>query len=784
MAYLPLSFTRHASRITSTSNRFLIAVFLMNLTACSGGGGGGTVALEEVVALFGTNGSMWNDYVAGDVSTAIDAACNPASPPCFHGGEVRKVTATGKTSCAGLTAADDLGAFNWSCDASSGSAQFISTGLADGMYLSDLINFTAPGSFKTNAVTVFENGAAWGATPGSVWWLNPFEINNDGGSLSAIDSTIYLITNDTTANYTLTADKFSLVVQPGNTLTGPGSNVNVIDVSGANYGWIEGAIDASGDQIGVHFNTVLFSMLSHLDVSNGNNGVVLTNASYNTLSDVTSSSNQDGIDLGSSSNFNMLSGVTAINNNQSGIFLDTVTDNTFTDVISSNNGTNGVLLLNSINNSVTALTTANNVLGVVLSASSSNVFSSVTANNNTNIGVFLVGSTANTFLGVTANNNTNVGVTLDGSTANTFSGVIANNSAIYGVLLQNSSNNNTLQGITASNNGGSGVALQLAAHNNTLSGVTVTNNSVGGVFMDGSTANTLLGVAASNNDAGVVLQNGSDNNALLDVAAANNVSSGIALFNASNNQFSGLLRVGDNNVDCFETGGTNPGLVDGTCASGATLTAGITLANSFVGKVMNDDSQNSNNSSGVASFPLDAASFDWSQFDSPFRAWGIDGSPAFPNADQQGQWTTGDGRIWDWSLAKGDTGNSSSPALLGVITFSPGRNSNNDLVVHAWNGTPGSPNDAACSSEIVTGSEYSLLDGGFCFTDYLRAAVEIMGDGIGNDNTLCESNETCLYTPNIGSYQGHGNLVAEGSYSFGTVQNVTLMKYQTNGYAP
>ena len=68
-------------------------------------------------------------------------------------------------------------------------------------------------------------------------------------------------------------------------------------------------------------------------------------------------------------------------------------------------------------------------------------------------------------------------------------------------------------------------------------------------------------------------------------------------------------------------------------------------------------------------------------------------------------------------------------------------------------------------------------------TTFLRNAVEILGDGIGNDNTLCETGEVCLYTPNMGSYQGHGSLISAGSIGTGgTIENVTLWKYDTNGY--
>jgi hypothetical protein len=66
-------------------------------------------------------------------------------------------------------------------------------------------------------------------------------------------------------------------------------------------------------------------------------------------------------------------------------------------------------------------------------------------------------------------------------------------------------------------------------------------------------------------------------------------------------------------------------------------------------------------------------------------------------------------------------------------------------------------------------------------TAFLRHAIEIAADGIGNDNLLCESNETCLYTPNIGSYQGHGTLISAGAFTNGTLTGITLMRYGSNG---
>ncbi len=75
---------------------------------------------------------------------------------------------------------------------------------------------------------------------------------------------------------------------------------------------------------------------------------------------------------------------------------------------------------------------------------------------------------------------------------------------------------------------------------------------------------------------------------------------------------------------------------------------------------------------------------------------------------------------------------------------------------------------------------------------YLLNAQEIFSDIIGDDDGLCESNEDCIYTPNLGSYQGHGDFVSAQTVvsntqicpdigAGGSIENVTLYKYSTNG---
>jgi hypothetical protein len=207
--------------------------------------------------------------------------------------------------------------------------------------------------------------------------------------------------------------------------------------------------------------------------------------------------------------------------------------------------------------------------------------------------------------------------------------------------------------------------------------------------------------------------------------------------------------------------------MDGT-VSDATLTTGITLANSFVGKVATDDTQNTSDNNGMADFIMDVDSvFDWPHFDNAYRAWGKDGLAVFPDAGQQNQWTIGKGRIWDWSLSVSDA------VVRDVLVLPTG----DDTLTHTWSGTPIPTTDVGCNL-IVAGSTYN---GSACDTTYLHNAAEIPGDGIGNDNGLCESDETCLYAPNIGSYQGHGELISAGAFTPGALTGINLMRFDSNG---
>jgi hypothetical protein len=307
-------------------------------------------------------------------------------------------------------------------------------------------------------------------------------------------------------------------------------------------------------------------------------------------------------------------------------------------------------------------------------------------------------------------------------------------------------------------NNSDGIRLFSPALDNVIIGFTSANNSNSGIQFFGvsspsaqfgyPTNNLLMNATAVNSNYGVYMYEAADANHFVDMDLTDQDLQ-VYMENISNSTFDGLLNVGTLASNCTVTGGTLPGLTNGTCdvngSSTATVVSGVSASTSFVGKVLTTDVANGSNVNGAAQF---GDITDWLNFSSPLRMWGRDGLSFPDNSNRQycGVSGTNDNcRIWDWSLASGDG------ALKGVLSMPTGTNT----ITHTWSG-----------AGTVT---------------FLQHAVEILNDGIGNENGLCESGETCLYTPNIGSYQGHGNLISAGPFTAGTITGVTLLKYETNG---
>lgn len=220
---------------------------------------------------------------------------------------------------------------------------------------------------------------------------------------------------------------------------------------------------------------------------------------------------------------------------------------------------------------------------------------------------------------------------------------------------------------------------------------------------------------------------------------------------------------------CASAAGGSPydlGIANGTCANTGSSTATLVIptfdfTKMIVGKVMHDDSANSSDVLGSSLF---SAITDFISFENPFRIWGQEGN-TFPHSTNSGQCMSGNCRIWDYRL-KADTNN---------IAY----NSTEAVTVKNAAFVPG----ATCPAHLHGNKVSAFTNDTPTTVTFLTHAVEIAGDGWGNDNALCESNEECIYTPNFGAYQGEGDYYHNGTCLFqnGIVANVKLYAYPING---
>lgn len=699
---------------------------------------GAVVPTSTLTPLY-SNGSSWNDYIkndGSDIYSAGNTACDgteASSDACIHGGEMRAFTVTGKTSCTNLTATDSLDAFEWTCLSASPDVKFVSTHLNSDKNLSDLIDFTATPTWKSLTATVMESGSAIMTASTTAWADNTIAVDNDGGSLDTA-GTIYAVTSNPDTSFSILADKVALVVQPGLTIKGNsmasgGDMSSDVSADTVNFLWIEGSIDATNDYHGIYWDNVRFSVLRNVEVSNAagssGNGLEMASSRYNYLKNVTFNNNSNNGAYIRLSPFNRIEGATAVNNKSRGLFFSQSVQSRLKDITAINNQSAGLYLANSSYSSVNNVTAVNNRYGLFTLWGSDVIVNRVIATGNAEYGVYINDTSNSVFNNVTSANNKSCGLFMTDVPAVT----------------------------------------SLPYYNNINNFVTVNNENYG-VYLDGaswSSFNNLVSV--SNTLYGVYVD-------------------------SSNDSFSGLLKVGNQSSDCQVIGSPNPGL-DISCGnagtSSATLTSSVSLASTFSGKVTIDDVSNDSDTSGqMSAYPADPTSFDWTDFDNEFRTWGVEHSDLFPTINHRGRFgcsdATGDteaaclaipatwnntGRIWDWSVTSGDT------AILETLSLPTG----SDTITQTWYRTSVPTQQSDCDS--IFGSTFDGVDS--CKTTYLKNAVEILDDGVGNENILCESGETCLFTPNNGAYQGHGNLISAGTFTDGTLTGITLMKYETNG---
>lgn len=114
----------------------------------------------------------WNDYAQSATPTNACLGTEAGYFACLHGGEKKFVPFSAASDCSGYTASDELGAFDWACDATGGAGNvfFYSTALKGSKALADLLNAS---SWRENRVLISQNGIPVASSPRMVWWSNP-----------------------------------------------------------------------------------------------------------------------------------------------------------------------------------------------------------------------------------------------------------------------------------------------------------------------------------------------------------------------------------------------------------------------------------------------------------------------------------------------------------------------------------------------------------------------------------------------------------------------------------
>jgi hypothetical protein len=736
------------------------------------------VAPLTVEKLYPNNGE-WMDYVVnsgtGTVYNQSDTSCNSGTTgnytKCIHGGEKRRVVATGATSCTNLTITDARAAFDWICDDSSGTPTFYMVGLKSGKGLRDLIDPATSLAFYSNSVTVQLSGSTIGTSATGIWWSNGFAALPDNSASTAVQlaasgssvGRIYTLAVSRLSNgYVINHPELAVVTMPGVTLGYYGGGTNgacnsfdglfntsgdrtVVCIGATEFAWVEAVIDsfpagASARAIhGIGIFASKFSRVHNTSVTKtGNNAwtgqISINDSNAITLSQVTISTSVGGT-----------KGILA-ENDCAGIGMF--------DITVSNSDSDGISIKGTEFTVNRFKVISNNGAGLIVDANDG----------------------GHRLLNGLAANNASTGIQVQNPT-----GVAAN--LFYSIVSYNNGNHGFAPGaldistqILATNNGGAGVYLS-TSNRGVLQSVTSVNNATLGLSMSWNTANfTSSNLLLSNNGLkGLSANNSSVQGIFANIVATNNFSSGIELADAgAAHIFTRTLMEGNNgaaisalansgliNLTSTDTGADGSSTYTGQ-SSNAVLRTPRSIASSFVGKVSTTDASNSSNANGTQAF---ASISDWFNFSNAFRTWGRSGS-AFPAANNQDTCSSGTCQIWDWSLV----------ASASVVR---GNSADGDTQNTAI--TPG----ATCPSQLD--GTVTLTDQATSPRTFLLNAYELVDDPThnsnGNNNGLCESNEGCMYMPNFGAYQGHGDPFAAQPCTIqpGTLSNISVYSYPTNG---
>ncbi|HFE38779.1 MAG TPA: right-handed parallel beta-helix repeat-containing protein, partial [Gammaproteobacteria bacterium] len=399
----------------------------------------------------------------------------------------------------------------------------------------------------------------------------------------------------------------------------------------------------------------------------------------------------------------------------------------------SNGGNGGSIIATWVEGSIDATSSKS---GIKVNNSTLAVLRNVAVKNAYANGIEIIDTKMTQIINSQSASNTGNGVSISTSKQSQIQNFISVNNKLSGVSL--SSAEVKIHGLSSSNNNEDGVVI--TGSSNQLTDAIVSNNRQNGLVIAGAANNIINSVTiASNGEAGVLFKQTANktvsarNNLLSNMTIANNGANSI-LFDTSeadthvNNQFINILDA--YNALAAECPASDCNVLKTLSTSDIPLNALFTPVSSDtnIARITSEDT--------LLRFGIVNQ---LATFQNKFRAWG-DASSGTCNT---GEIT--DCKLFDWRLNATNT--DQALTQLGLTDIEP-----------------------ANTHTFLLAPEAS---------SFLNNAIEIYGDGIGNDNSLCETDESCLFTPNIGSYQGHGEILPmEGA---GNSLNATLFSYSENG---
>ena len=408
------------------------------------------------------------------------------------------------------------------------------------------------------------------------------------------------------------------------------------------------SVDATGSIFGVQIDTpATGNVLTNVDApwigaTRTGEGVLVNQASGNTLEDLTASNRVYGVRIVSGSS-NTVS-LSTLTDNSLGVFVsgastaNTVSDSTLTGnstaVAASGTGSSANRYLNNdfSNSTSTALsiatdslfvlsgnTYANSGAGIGLSAVDSVTLSGIDLSTITGTSLSLSNVTNSSFSNILANGST--GVSVNGGSGNTFTTIDAAGSAQVGRGLQLiNSSSNTIDGLIATDRS-IGLYLTGTANGNQITSVDATGSIFGVQIDTPATGNVLTNVDApwigATRTGEGVLVNQASGNTLEDLTASNRVY-GVRIVSGSSNTVS-LSTLTDNSLGVFVSGASTGNTV--SCSDLLSNNIGIssqsTSANPGTIEFNHIEGNTSAGLSHSASVLLDARTNYWGAADGP-----------------------------------------------------------------------------------------------------------------------------------------------------------------------